>query len=199
LAFILRFLPSPNLRIAPERAWDNTIASRGRVQHSGTLRLFRIFDECDVSPVAMSWDSAFYWCNGYIFIRKVIQIRMHVLPVGGLFVTAVFKALDTARYLHKSYFQAKKMTKEQITVFVAEHKWDYRLFGFAAALLETLPFVGLIFSVSNRIGAAMWAHDLEKRQHWFSERQRKSLMILDVYILVRTTDSDKVVYPLFAN
>ena len=26
---------------------------------------------------------------------------MHVLPVGGLFVAAVFKALDTARYLHK--------------------------------------------------------------------------------------------------
>ncbi|KAH8997133.1 hypothetical protein EDB86DRAFT_2828893 [Lactarius hatsudake] len=24
------------------------------------------------------------------------------------------------------YFQAKKMTKEQIAVFVAEHKWDYR-------------------------------------------------------------------------
>jgi hypothetical protein len=31
----------------------------------------------------------------------VILIPMHVLPVGGLFVTAVFKALDTARYLHK--------------------------------------------------------------------------------------------------
>ncbi len=26
---------------------------------------------------------------------------MHVLPVGGLFVRAVFKALGTARYLHK--------------------------------------------------------------------------------------------------
>jgi hypothetical protein len=31
----------------------------------------------------------------------VILIPMHVLPVGGLFVTAAFKALDTARYLHK--------------------------------------------------------------------------------------------------
>ena len=101
------------------------------------------------------------------------------------------------------------MTKEQIAVFIAEHKWDYRrgylrlfgrrsgaddelssVFGFTAALLETLPFVGLIFSVSNRVGAAMWAHgmqikfigligvnsdsDLEKRQHWFSEKKRKS-------------------------
>lgn len=31
-------------------------------------------------------------------------------------------------------------------------------FGFAAALLEGLPIVGLIFTISNRIGAAMWAH-----------------------------------------
>jgi hypothetical protein len=34
-------------------------------------------------------------------LSTVILIPMHVLPVGGLFVTALFKALDTARYLHK--------------------------------------------------------------------------------------------------
>jgi len=34
------------------------------------------------------------------------------------------------------------------------------VFGFAAALLETLPFVGLIFSISNQVGAAMWAHGM---------------------------------------
>jgi hypothetical protein len=33
-------------------------------------------------------------------------------------------------------------------------------FGFAAALLETLPFVGLIFSISNQVGAAMWAYGM---------------------------------------
>ena len=67
------------------------------------------------------------------------------------------------------------------------------VFGFAAALLETLPFVGLVFSISNQVGAAMWAHgrlifhisiklticaniklDLEKRQHWFAEKKKMS-------------------------
>jgi hypothetical protein len=34
---------------------------------------------------------------------------------------------------------------------------DIRLaFGFAAALLESIPIAGLFFSISNRIGAAMW-------------------------------------------
>ena len=61
-------------------------------------------------------------------------------------------------------------------------------FGFAAALLEGLPLIGLVFTLSNRIGAAMWAHgmltlysfsitprniqyylDLEKRQHFIAE------------------------------
>lgn len=72
------------------------------------------------------------------------------------------------------------MTPEQSTLFVEERKWDYYgassrvphpkcqtdglrfpvvrapAFGFAASLLESLPFVGMFFSVSNRIGAAMY-------------------------------------------
>lgn len=35
------------------------------------------------------------------------------------------------------------------------------VFGFTAALAERIPIVGLIFSVSNRIGAAMWAHGMD--------------------------------------
>ena len=69
------------------------------------------------------------------------------------------------------------MTPEQIAIFIEERKWDYRgtsspllatsflshlepitAFGFTAALVERLPIIGLVFSVSNRIGAAMWAH-----------------------------------------
>lgn len=38
------------------------------------------------------------------------------------------------------------------------YKYGYSAFGFAAAILEGLPIVGLVFSISNRIGAAMWAH-----------------------------------------
>jgi hypothetical protein len=86
-----------------------------------------------------------------------------------------------------------------INVSVRNSTYDFFLkcsagFGFAAALLETSPFIGLIFSISNQIGAAMWAHgmslycmrtnlticakpklDLEKRQHWFGEKKRKPL------------------------
>jgi len=86
-------------------------------------------------------------------------------------VSAWFKALGTGQFLHRRYFEAKKMTPHQVAVFIEERKWDYRLFGFAAALLESIPIVGLIFTISNRVGAAMWAHDLEKRQHFISSER----------------------------
>ena len=34
------------------------------------------------------------------------------------------------------------------------------VFGFVASLMERIPLVGIVFSISNRIGAAMWAHDV---------------------------------------
>lgn len=45
----------------------------------------------------------------------------------------------------------------------------------AASALESLPIIGLGFSVSNRIGAAMWAFDLEKRQHRFANGELRKL------------------------
>jgi len=79
----------------------------------------------------------------------------------------------------QKYFEAKKMTPQQVNVFMEERKWDYRgkfeatppslffscaevlsftVFGFVAALLEGIPIFGLVFMISNRVGAAMWAH-----------------------------------------
>lgn len=67
------------------------------------------------------------------------------------------------------------MDEHQVAVFMEERKWEYRSrslfriavspliyfsagFGFTAALLESVPIFGLVFTISNRIGAAMWAH-----------------------------------------
>ncbi len=51
----------------------------------------------------------------------------------------------------------------------------FAAFGFAASFLESFPIVGPYFSISNRIGAAMWAFDLEKRQHRFANGELKKL------------------------
>lgn len=123
ITFILKFFLSRNLRIARERAWDQTIASRGKgpafwqpyveewdvppvvdvgqwagleVARSTILRLFLKNSEFEIQLL--------FYFSGVMnapFTQIVIMIPMHVLPVGGLLVTAAFKALGTARYLHK--------------------------------------------------------------------------------------------------
>jgi len=50
-----------------------------------------------------------------------------------------------------------------LSPWLAEHLLTFvrrAVFGFVASLMERIPLVGLVFSISNRIGAAMWAHDV---------------------------------------
>lgn len=163
LNLILNFFLRRNISIAKQRVWDQTVASRGK----GPSFWKPYVEERDQPPVITKpgWDA---WLSGTaarIVIRKVLLYPIQIYPFVGIFVSASLKALGTGSYLHKPYFEAKGMTKPQVAIFVEERKWHYRAFGFCAALLEDLPIIGVFFSVSNRIGAAMWAHDLEKHQH----------------------------------
>ncbi|KAF8131440.1 hypothetical protein EV363DRAFT_1330070 [Boletus edulis] len=169
---IITFFLSRNIRIARQRAWNQTVASRSK----GPDFWQPYVEEWDVPPVVDETFSArvsstmSIWAVG-IVVKKVLLLPLSLYPFVGTFVAAGLKAMGTAQHLHKPYFKAKQMTPHEIAVFIEERKWDYRSFGFAAALLEDIPIIGLAFTVSNRIGAAMWAHDLEKRQHYIAERK----------------------------
>ncbi|KAG5651400.1 hypothetical protein H0H81_008758 [Sphagnurus paluster] len=177
LTIILRFFLSRNIGIARDRAWAQTVASRGK----GPDFWQPYVEEWEIPPKVKpgpAWERVVTKLSGGLglfVIRRAILLPFNFYPFVGILVTAAFKSLRTAQILHKPYFESKKMDKKQIAVFVEERKWDYRLFGFAAALLEGLPIIGLAFTISNRIGAAMWAHDLEKRQHFVAtERANRS-------------------------
>jgi len=129
-------------------------------------------EEWEHPPVVKTSELVKRWFGGWFglfLIKRVILIPFNFYPFIGILVSAWFKALGTGQILHRRYFKAKNMTEDQIAVFIEERKWEYRSFGFAAALLEGLPIIGLVFTISNRVGAAMWAHDLEKRQHFVAE------------------------------
>ncbi|KAG6380568.1 hypothetical protein JVT61DRAFT_4931 [Boletus reticuloceps] len=157
---IITFFLSRNIRIARQRAWNQTVASRSK----GPDFWQPYVEEWDVPPVVDKTFSArvsstmSIWAVG-IVVKKVLLLPLSLYPFVGTFVAAGLKAMGTAQHLHKPYFKAKQMTPHEIAVFIEERKWDYRSFGFAAALLEDIPIIGLAFTVSNRIGAAMWAHD----------------------------------------
>ncbi|KAJ7125171.1 hypothetical protein C8R44DRAFT_619208 [Mycena epipterygia] len=166
---ILRFFLSRNIRIARERAWEQTVTSRGKGPD--------FWSEWTVPPrvVVDTWTNRIQKQSlggiGMFIIKRVLLVPFNFYPGVGIILAAWFKGLGTAHNLHKQYFAAKKMTDKEIAVFMEERKWDYRTFGFTAALLEGLPILGLIFTISNRVGAAMWAHDLEKRQHFVADSQ----------------------------
>ncbi|GLB43805.1 hypothetical protein LshimejAT787_1403170 [Lyophyllum shimeji] len=174
ITYILRFFLSRNIRIARDRAWTQTVVSRGK----GPDFWQPYVEEWDVPPVVRlepAWERFVKrWLGGWVglfVVRRVILFPFNFYPFVGIAVAAAFKALGTAHNLHRPYFEAKKMNDKQIATFIEERKWDYRLFGFAAALLEGLPIIGLVFTISNRVGAAMWAHDLEKRQHFVAAQR----------------------------
>ncbi|EED79629.1 predicted protein [Postia placenta Mad-698-R] len=177
LTAIITYFVSHGLRIARERAYAQTIESRGK----GSDFWQPYVEEWDNPPQPSGFGMG-HLVSG-VFGRiafKLLLLPVETVPLVGIMISAWFRALGTSRYLHKAsstffatqYFKAKDMTHEQISVFMEERKWDYRAFGFAAALLERIPLLGLVFSVSNRIGAAMWAVDLEKRQHYIAEMKK---------------------------
>ncbi|CAK5269326.1 unnamed protein product [Mycena citricolor] len=169
---ILRFFLSRNIRIARERAWDQTVASRGKsvdfwipyVEEWETPP--RVPTDTWSGRMEKQWSSAVFM----FFLKRALLVPLNLYPGLGIVVAAWFKSLATAHRQHTQYFAAKKMSDKEVAVFMEERKWDYRLFGFAAALLEGLPIIGLVFTVSNRVGAAMWAHDLEKQQHFYASK-----------------------------
>ncbi|KAJ9112357.1 hypothetical protein QFC19_000777 [Naganishia cerealis] len=121
------------------------------------------------------------WWPSQMLIRHFILIPISpYLPIFNILFLSATRGLYTARSLHQPYFQAKGLTPLEIELWLEERKWGYReilplAFGMAASALESLPIVGLGFSVSNRIGAAMWAFDLEKRQHRFANGELRKL------------------------
>ncbi|KAH6910924.1 hypothetical protein BKA70DRAFT_1384941 [Coprinopsis sp. MPI-PUGE-AT-0042] len=161
LTSILYFFLSKNIRIARDRAYDYTVASRMRNKDDDFWKPY--VEEFEVVPkvnVQARKKKQNRWYRSKIgMIRAFTPL---IVPLG----LAWTKALGTAETLHRRYFEAKKMTDQQVAIFMEERKWSYRAFGFVAALLEGLPLVGPVFTISNRVGAAMWAFDLEKRQHW---------------------------------
>jgi hypothetical protein len=174
ITHIMKFFLRRNISIARDRAWDQTVASRGKGpefwqpyveewEHPPSIHVDR-----NHRTFMTRWMKGPF---GLFIVRNVLLSPFQFYPLIGIAVSAWFRALGTAQTLHRRYFESKKMTEQQTAIFVEERKWDYRIFGFTAALLEGLPIIGLLFTISNRIGAAMWAHDLEKRQHFVAEER----------------------------
>ncbi|BGO96901.1 hypothetical protein NBRC10513v2_002616 [Rhodotorula toruloides] len=174
---LIEFLLKRELRKSREEVYEQTVRSRGKPADWWQPYT----EEWLVPPVDRAKRAAekqsFYVRLSSPLVRivllRVLLTPLSFIPGLALCVLSAIRSLTMGRLLHRSYFAAKKMTPFEVELWLAEREVGYRLFGFAAALLERIPLVGLVFSISNRIGAAMWAHDLEKRQHAFRSGELK--------------------------
>jgi hypothetical protein len=147
---ILKFFLTKNIRIARERAYNQTVLSRGkgtdfwqpyveewpappRVNASGQK-------EWSVSRVMSTFVGRVVLKNrAYLPSRPgkhgsdseaVILVHFAFIPMFGLAVSAWVRGLSTSQFLHRPYFEAKKMTQQQVAIFVEERKWEYRGMAF---------------------------------------------------------------------
>ena len=111
------------------------------------------------------------------------HLPLNFVPVFGHAMFLFFNNQSGGSGWHARYFQLKGFDKQQKKQFVKEHQaeytawadhlilwwqwkhnWAYIIsFGMAALLLNFIPFIGLLFTFTTAVGAALWAADLEAR------------------------------------
>lgn len=95
-------------------------------------------------------------------ITYLLYLPLNFIPVVGTVIFILLQGKKAGPASHARYFQLKGFSKTQKEEFVAEKTGPYTAFGTAATLLELVPVVGIAFTFTNTVGAALWAADLER-------------------------------------
>ncbi|KAK0528788.1 hypothetical protein OC835_004533 [Tilletia horrida] len=176
---IMEFWLRRKLRAARSRAYDATVRSRNKAPEFWGGYVEEWEEPPTEKAIRQSKKEALYVKLASPVARFVILkfalLPLDFVPFLSLIVGSYLRSLSMVRQLHQPMFAAKKMTPFQIELWITERQHAYRSYGFVCALLESLPIAGLFFSISNRVGAAMYAFDLEKRQALFRSGEMKKL------------------------
>jgi len=95
-------------------------------------------------------------------IRYIMYLPLNFIPIVGTILFVILQGRKVGPMAHARYFQLKKMNNRQKEDFIARRKAAYTSFGVPAVLLEMVPVVGIFFSFTNTVGAALWASDMER-------------------------------------
>ncbi|KAL1683497.1 hypothetical protein EV122DRAFT_201305 [Schizophyllum commune] len=96
-------------------------------------------------------------------LRYIVSLPLNSLPVVGTVLFLLYNGRKAGPAFHARYFQLKKFSATARTAFIERYRAAYTGFGAAALALNLIPVVGLAFSFTTTVGAALWAADLEKK------------------------------------
>ncbi|KAJ3338582.1 ATP-binding cassette sub- D member 4 [Gonapodya sp. JEL0774] len=94
-----------------------------------------------------------------------ISVPLNILPVLGTVLYAYLNSSNFATERHVHYLVDIKHLDLERTWKYTHHpdrRAEYSQFGFACMLLEMIPVAQSIFVLTNSVGAALWACDIEK-------------------------------------
>ena len=87
---------------------------------------------------------------------------LNLIPILGTILYIYVNGYYYAWSLHCRYFDLLGLTFLQGKHYVEQNRSDYQQFGVLAVLLEMIPFLNLITPITNVIGSALWACDIER-------------------------------------
>ncbi|RPD59082.1 hypothetical protein L226DRAFT_465698 [Lentinus tigrinus ALCF2SS1-7] len=96
-------------------------------------------------------------------IRYLLTLPLNMIPVVGTVLFLLYNGHTSGPVWHSHYFELKGFSKSQRTAFVENKRAEYTAFGMMTLLFNFIPLVGLLFSFTNTVGAALWAAQLEAR------------------------------------
>ena len=100
-----------------------------------------------------------------LLIRVLIMILTYPLNIIPIIGTIVFIYLNSYYYgwsLHIRYFDRIDLTYNQGKHYVEQHRSSYLKFGSVSLLFDLIPLLNFLSPITNVIGSALWACDIEK-------------------------------------
>ncbi|KAF9897349.1 hypothetical protein BX616_005756 [Lobosporangium transversale] len=102
-----------------------------------------------------------------------VTLPLNFIPVVGPLTFCYINAKARIPDIHRRYFDLKEMTVDEREAWIKAHQSDYRAFAFVSQALELIPLLGIFFSFTNTIGAALWAVELERDQETLRKSKRE--------------------------
>ncbi|KAI1791836.1 hypothetical protein LXA43DRAFT_1094178 [Ganoderma leucocontextum] len=94
-------------------------------------------------------------------LRYALTLPLNFIPGVGTVLFLLYNGHKGGPGWHSRYFELKGLSKSQRVAFVDKRRAEYTAFGMMTLLLNFVPLIGLLFSFTNTVGAALWAAQLE--------------------------------------
>jgi len=95
-------------------------------------------------------------------LHYLLTLPLNFVPVVGNAMFCFLNSFPTAISLHHYYYtEMKGLSSEEFSAVVHAKKAQYQSFGFVASAFSLIPGLDIMLVLTNAVGAALWAADME--------------------------------------